>query len=371
MEKVIPIPVPVGGERGDLAPYEIPPNAMRKCQNMIRSDTGTLILRPGYKVTSGTQPGTRIMGLYYFRTASETEKSVAMTQTGWWQHDGTNWVDISGTALAGSTTQVGRFAVFPQSGTYRLIGVNGQGADNYWDGAAATYSALGGSPSVAVDVKVSANRVLLLVKPNTVQISEFNNSDSWPLSTTLPDSGDIMIGMERLGRAAVGIVGDSSQWVGRAQTGSFPFRFERVDEKPGTLSAATMLSDGLAIYYLGEDGIIYRFDNVGVSIASEAMKRFVIENLDYTNRGMSHGFYNRTYRVLVWLFPSVGSGSPDKGVYYDLRTGAMGRVVFGGTITASASWKTVTTLTWEDLSAYTWDTIGVDFPTWEQQNADF
>jgi len=362
----IPIPVPTGGERGDLPDNKVDANSYRLLQNMMLSRNGGLAMRNGYRELASTGPATRIMGLVYWRNASDsTNRTVAATRTGLWRFDGTSWADITGgTVLNAATTDIVRFEVFSTSGAFSAIAGDGGVVPQTWDGAAATFTDLGGSPPVAVDVSAAANRFLLLINPDNIRISAFNDPATWPagLTVRLPDRGDIKIGMERLGRLAVGIYGEESQWVGRAQRGSFPFRFEKIDEKPGPLSKGCIIGDGRVNYYLGTDGITYRFDGTACRPISLAMEAFVVENLNHDNKAMAHGWLDSQRRI-SWVFPSASSTAPNLGVYLDLNNMSMGRLSYNN-ITASARWGTVALVTWDDLTSFTWDTVAATFSSW-------
>src|SRR3990170_7391966 len=95
----VEFPVPVFGERGDLADRELPIGALRLCRNMLRSERGRLSIRPGYIVLSATNPTDRIMGIAGFTTAAAANRQVAGTLTKVWQYDGTDWLDITGAAF--------------------------------------------------------------------------------------------------------------------------------------------------------------------------------------------------------------------------------------------------------------------------------
>jgi hypothetical protein len=211
--------------------------------------------------------------------------------------------------------------------------------------------------------------MLWLVAPDNVRISEFNNPESLPtgngFNVRLVDAGDIMIGMERFNKTSVGIYGDESQYVARAQSGSSPFRFEKVDEAPGPLSAAAIVKVRGAHYWLAEDCNVHRFDSVSVVPVGWAMKRFVESNLHFTNRKMTHGVFIRTLQKIFWFFPGVAQAAPNLGIYFDVRTGEMGRLTFGSSITASAQWRAVNIVTWADLAGFTWDNLAESYPTWD------
>lgn len=360
--------MPRGGERNDIPPHELGLDNLVVCQNMVRNRKGELVLRPGYRQFVTPGPAQRIMALTYYRTTALADRTVAGTLLGWWQFNGVSWADISGTALTGTSTDEVRFAVFPE-GTpivYNLIGVNNVDSPKVWDGAAATYSALGGSPPTAADITVASNRVLMLVRPNTIRVSAINNSASWPAANAaiLPDAGDILIGMERMSRTTVGILGDRSQWIAKPQQGTFPFRFDIISEQPGPVSARAIVRWGNSLYYLADDGNVYQFDGVVTKPVGAAMEAFVAENLNFTLKAMSHGFYLYEFGLICWLFPSATATSPDYGIYYNPRTQEMGRLLFGTSITASSIWKSVALIKWSDLSSYTWANIAATYPTW-------
>src|SRR3990167_463813 len=364
---VIPFRVPRGGERNDIPPHELGLDNLVVCQNMLRSNKGELVLRPGYQQFVATGPAQRIMAAVYYRTTALSDRTVVGTLAGWWQFNGTSWVDISGTALTGTSTDEIRFAVFPE-GTpivYNLIGVNNVDSPKLWNGAAATYSALGGSPPTAADVAAASNRVLMLVRPNTIRVSAINNSASWPAANAaiLADAGDILIGMERMTRTTVGILGDRSQWIAKPQQGTFPFRFDLISEQPGPVSAKAIIRWGNSLYYLADDGNVYQFDGVACKPVGDAMENFVVSNMNFSNKVMSHAFYLYEFKVLCWLFPSGTSTSPDYGIWYNPITNAMGRLLYGTGITASSVWKSVALVKWADLTG-SWSNIAATYPTW-------
>jgi len=362
---VIPVNVPTGGERGDIPDHQLDANFFRFLQNMYVNDQGRLILRDGFEPLASSGPGGRIMGLAFFRSSGGANRTVASNQTKLFSYDGSTWTDrTGGTAMTATTRQLSRWQVFATSGTYRIIHVNEADAPQRGDGASA-FADLGGSPPIAIDIAAAANRVLMLVNPDNIRISEFNDDTTWPagLTVRLIDRGDRMLGMERLGRLAVAIYGEDSQWIARAQLGSFPFRFEKIDEKPGPISKATVVADGNIHYYLGIDGIVYRFDGVNVVPWHRGLQNYIKSNLNFGNRAMSHGVLIRRIRHIFWFFPLATASSPNAGVYLDLDRRAMGRITIAP-VTASAQWTTVALTSWGDLSSFTWANVSSTFATW-------
>ena len=100
-----PILVPTGGERSDLPDNKVDANSFRLLQNMVLNRSGQLSMRPGYSELASSGPGTRIMGLVYWKTSAAADKTVAATRTGLWKFQGSSWTDITGgTVLSAATT---------------------------------------------------------------------------------------------------------------------------------------------------------------------------------------------------------------------------------------------------------------------------
>lgn len=370
--QTIEFSVPTFGERGDLADNELPTQALRICQNMMRDEKGLLAIRPGHSLIGTTQPGGRIMGVQYFKTAGNSDRQVAANLAGVWQYDGANWADITlgGSALSGGTKDHVRFEVMAVGGVYNVIIFNGVNTPKIWDGAAATYSNLGGTPGVSIDGAVAAGRLLLLQAPFNFKISDFNNPAVWPSGSgfngALVDGGDLGVSVERINRTSVAFLGEESQYVARAQSGSSPFRFEKIDEKPGPLSTAAVVKYGSILYWLGEDYNIYRFDGTACTAVGWAMKSYVRTTIDDTNRKMAHGTYIDDVGKIFWWFPRKTATTPNDGIFYDIRTGEMGRLLYSSGITSSARGRLAgaTSVTWNGLGG-TWDTLAATYPTWD------
>jgi hypothetical protein len=366
-------PVPILGERGDIADNELPTTALRLSQNAFRSERGRLSVRPGYKILhAGTNPGGRIMGLGYFRTAAGQERQIAANQTRVWQFNGTTWVDItlSGSELSGADTNHVHFRTFPTFGIYKTMIFNGVNTPKIWDGSAVAYSNMGGTPGVTIDGTVVANRALLLQPPNRIKVSDVNNPEVYPagfgFNIELIDGGDLLVGIEQLTRTSAAVLGEESQWVLRAQPGNNPIRAERVAQESGPMSSAVIIMYGSGvIYYLADDYNIYRFDGVHCQAIGWAMKPWITSNINVSNKKMAHGCYVDSIGKIFWFFPGKGQTAPNLGVHFDPRTGEMGRLSYSRQITASGRVRVIVTLTWDDLAGFTWDNIAATFPTWE------
>ena len=329
--------VPVLGERGDVCDPRASARSLRLSQNVFRGDNGILNIRPGYKkLPVDSSPGGRIMGVGHFKTVSSLDRQIAANRTSVWQFDGTTWVNITGTPLTGTDYDHVRFTTFYELGVYKTIITNSVNTPKIWDGSTPTYIELGGSPGVAIDSVVCANRALLLQHPNRVRVSEFNNAQIYPALVgfiiDLIDSGDFMVGMETLTRTAVAVLGEESQWVLRSQSGPFPFKPERISEEVGPMSAAAIVNVGSAVYYLGDDYNVYKFDGVSCTAVGWAMKNWVKSNINVGNKSMAHGEYFDLIGKIFWFFPAGSSTAPNYGIHLDPRLAR-----WGGFIMATGS----------------------------------
>lgn len=364
--------IPVLGERGDLTDRELPIGALRLCSNMLRSEKGRLTIRPGHTLLTSTNPTDRVMGIAGFSTAAGVTKQVASTLTKVWSYGSSIWNDITGTAFGGANTDHVRSAVMALAGVYNIILMNGFNAPKSWDGAAGTCSALGGSPGIFIDGMVLANRLVGLVAPETVWISDFNNPAVWPTGAgfrvRLVDSGDLMVGVGRLTRMSGAILGEESQWVTRAQSGSSPFRYDQISNRSGPLSCACIVSAGESkLFWLAKDYNVYQFDGVQCIAVGWAMKPYVKDTIDPSNEKMTHGVFVDQLNKIFWLFPDQTSASlgPNRGIFLDVRTGEMGRLYYASPITAMGRVKIAYGITWDGLASYTWDNLAAAYPTWD------
>ena len=246
---VTEIPVPTPGARSDVPRHRLPPDAMvaDDAANVVIRD-GWLVNRPGFSAINSTLVSGRPMGVILFKTGASSKFLVVGTTTTLAKLNAaqTGWDALTGaTALTGSADDPISFTVFPQGGSDYLIAVNGVNVPQEWDGVAGTFSDSGTLP-IADDITTAANRVLLLrtIEGGTrynfrVRWSNFNvrgTSDSANF-VDLSDTSDILVGGRALSRVQVAIYKEASQWIGVAQSGSQPFRFDLRDSMPGPVSS--------------------------------------------------------------------------------------------------------------------------------------
>ena len=166
---IIPVNVPMGGERGDIPDHQLDANFFRLLQNWHIDTKGQLTLRDGYEPLAASGPGTRILGLAHFKNEGGTSRTVASTPTGLWSYDGTSWTDRTATVMTASNLQLSRWQVFAESGVVKIIHVNEKDVVQIGTGAA-NFADLGGTPpTLSLDVIAVANRVLLLKGPDNIR----------------------------------------------------------------------------------------------------------------------------------------------------------------------------------------------------------
>ena len=346
--------------------------------NVLMRD-GALVNRPGMKqLTANTVTG-RPMGVQFFQISALSRIVVVGTTVGWYSLNQAvspfTFTDLTGgTALTGDGDNFVQFTVFPQGNDMRLIGVNGHrnNVPKYWIGTG-NYASLGGTPYAAQDVTTAANRVLLfhtmetaVEYPFRVRHSDFNDSDTWPANNfaDLSDTPDAIIAGKALSRVSVGIYKEDTQWVGLAQQGTFPFRYELQDHKPGPVSPAAVVDADGRHFYLARDGSVYSFDGSRCTHIGEPNRRFILKNLNFDAKERTFGFYSRRDRMVYWFFPSVTTDDCDMGVSLHIDTGQFWPHALKKTVACAAPWDYIAALTWGDLSAFTWTNLAATYATW-------
>lgn len=369
------LPPPLLGVKQDDLELRIPLDYTRESFNMV-SRRGKLEVRPGIVKVRATAPSTsKVIGGITFKTMAGVAKTVAATRTTWWSLGASSWADLTdGVALTAGINDQARFQVFPSAGVNLLIGVNNVDTPKSWDGAAATFLALAGSPpSTARDVTAVANYVILgnvieggVRYTSRLRISAFNNPISWSAtSADVNGTEDDIVGIRRIGRAAFAIYKDYSVWTGVLQAGTFPFAFDLITEVSGPCSPSSIVTyDGGKHCYLGNDARLYVFDGLAVTPVSGQVDQSLVDDLKGLARVRSWGMYRRADRMVWFLFP-FASDDPDRGVSYHIDSGAVQFHNFGKKLTAGWRGDDIAALGWNDLATFTWANIAATYPTWE------
>lgn len=373
------LPVPTGGVRYDILPHRLPQESLADSRNVIIRH-GRLVPRPGLvKLITGAF-GEQVVGGAYYQLSDGTEKVVGMGLTTWKSANfGTNvWTNITGTALTGTADDQGRFLIWPEGGTIYVLGLNNVDGPKEHNGTAASYSALTGLSqwTTAKDWTATYNRIVVgntveggVRYPSRIRFSNFNTRSTWSAADLIDliDTNDRIVAVRALNRTAFAVFKEQSQWLGVGQTGVFPFRVELQDTQPGPASPNAVIERFGVLYYMGQDGSFYSFDGTRTTHIGERIRKKVQANLNFVTIGRVHGFYRQLDRSLIWFFPTTGN-NPTVAVWLQLDAGQWfyHELAVGIEITASWTFKLVSSLTWDTLpAAWTWDTISTDYPSWD------
>jgi len=332
------IPPPLGGVIKSTPSHLVPQGYLADAQNMYASD-GKLVLRAGYSSFGGSGTTARNMGGLYFQFSNTGEKIVISTISGWHAYNTStgNWDSITqaSSKLNSDITDQTEFTIFNFSNGMKLIGVNNVDSTKKWDGKTSAYEYLGdaisGSAAVrGIDVCNVANRVVIgntltsggSRSPFAIRISAFNNPDSWPsnLVVHLTETPGEIVGIEALSRLSFAIHKEDSQWVGTAQGGVFPFKFELITNKPGTVSPAALLRHEGKHYYMANDANFYVFDGISTKEIGEAIAPYIKSSVNWNYLKIAHGTYYSLKNQIWWFYPGAGSETCNKVVSYNIKT---------------------------------------------------
>ena len=377
----IELPPPLGGVRGDVVPYQIPPGYLWRSLNVLER-YGRLRTRQGLRPTAAAGPGSRIVGGQAFTTAAGVDQTVAATPSGWWRLGPAAWVDISGSVLTGSVDDPARFVVFPSSGINWLVGVNNANVPQKWNGVAGTFVPVGGSPPIAKDITVASNFIVLgnvvesgVRSPSRIRVSNFNDLDLWTQygPADLTDSNDDIVAVRGLTRTTFAVHKSKSIWLGYAQLGLFPFQFERMEVCPGPCSPAAVVQVDQEHYVLSTDLRVRKFNGSKAVVVSEPVEYYLqTAGLPTTfrsvNRARAWGVYDALNRVVWFCFPGPMGPDPMVAITLDIDTGTIHPHVFPFPITAGWEGHDISSLSWDDLLIYA-DWLGgafeATYPDWD------
>lgn len=336
-----PIPVPKGGVRPDLDPLEIGFGALSQGQNVVYQD-GFFQVRPG-PFLYGNNVAQRVVGYAQYTMSDETLRTVKGTTTGWWKFNaGTRlWVDITGAALTGSQDNLQVFRIFQKAGATHLLGQNGKDSPKKWDGNAAAYSNMAGSPPIARCMMVLFNYVLMgnllsggTVSPTGLDVSAEGNFDAgWGATLTklLNDTPGPIRAMLEFDNFTGAIYKSDAVVKVYPQGSSEPFRFEwskqqmsqaGVNFGPVGALAAVALDDG-AHAILGEDYAVRLNDGVSLRSMGRAIQKQISDTANPAIMARAFGFYDSENRKIWFFYPESGRTDCNLAVCIDRDTGAM------------------------------------------------
>ncbi len=323
-QQSIPIPLPAGGVRADLLSDHLPPDALAASENWIFRD-GAMRTRNGLAALAATV-SQRPTGYIYYPHNDGSARLVKATTGKWFKYVSGAWTDITGTALSGGPTDQQVFRVFDKGGVKYLLGTNGANTMKKWDGVAATYSDVGGTPPRARCMMIINDRILLgnlfssfgsaVAGGSSYDISAYIDFDTgWgaTLSGILADTPGEITAMVEMGGLRGAIYKTDAVYIVTASGGITPVSFELRQagiEGPVAPLAVARLSDGLHVY-LAQDGSLMQFDGVSTDTLGYPIQKYIAGSVDFTAIRRSFLVWDSERKELHVVYPETGSTDPN------------------------------------------------------------
>jgi hypothetical protein len=358
----IPIPTHTSGVIADSDPENMPVGALLEGENWIYED-GELKLRDGFSVF-GNDVNQRPMGLIQYLHSAGGLRTVQATTLGWWRFSSGTWTDITGSGLTGAPTDLQVFRVFQKSSATYLLGTNaGVNTMKKWDGVAATYSDVGGSPARCKTMMVLFDRVIIgnLLSGGTisglaVDVSAFQDFDAgWGTVLTalvgIETEGSI-IAMRELGALTGAIYKEDAIVDAIAQDGQVPFRFvtnkTKIDGPASSLSV-TGPREGFHLI-LTKNGAIMRWDGVSYTSLGRSFQAHIAKSCNLASMGRSFALYDSEKNNAWFFYPERGSIDPKIGIVINLNNLSMWPFRLAFPVSAAGRINSSTGLTIGDLT---------------------
>jgi hypothetical protein len=271
------------------------------------------------------------------------------------------WVNITGTDLTGSTTDLISTAV-PLLAGQRLLCIS-NGIDNIrkWTASGNTAD-LGGSPPKAKFIQeyktylVCANITGGVDISQRVQWSDTADPETWSSGNAgavdLIEDGDDITGLSLFGDN-VCVHKDRSIYLGYLISSTLVFRFDRKATGVGTIANGSIqnLPSGEQIF-LAKDGL-YLFNGVNCRSVSQNINEEIRDSINAQYASKAWSIIVREKKE-VWIGIPLGSQTSGETVYkYNYETG----IILKDTRTAvNAAWKGASSagLTWDEMVG-SWD----------------
>lgn len=248
--------------------------------------------------TNAVSTATRVFGAYSFIDDDANILNFAGSQYELYNQSGSSWIEVSRTSTSATTYNTAsdgqwRFTAYGQ----RIIATNlADTIQSYLAGTSTNFSALSTSAPKAKDVAVINNFLVGVhiddgaIRPNRVRWSALNDPTNWSTAnsaTTLADYQDLEddggYNQRIVPTQNYGVIVRESQIVRMEFIGAPGiFQFTVAERGRGTKAVNSVVSDGVFVYYLGENGF-YAFDGTrSVPIGDNKVDRFFLSKLDST-----------------------------------------------------------------------------------------
>ena len=359
------------------------PGGVRENQNIAAIDEGYLlssknwigrggIARPrdGYDRmgTGAVAAADRILG-FGFRGSIGIEKNLVLhTLTKAYSWNGTAFTDVTGTWTATTASRPVRFATMFWGGTLNLLRVNEDNAMDKWSGTGSFADPTQAAPKGRDITSTNSRLIIARADGNAYryQFSNFRDGDKWTAAdfNDLDATPDEAIGCRAFGPLTFAAYKEDSVWLGIAQIATEPFQFQYVATVPGPVSASVIIAYGGWHYWLGKDGVVYRFNGSSIEPFAVDLRDYIQTNWKWETRERTHDWlFAQQEAELYFVFPRVSNEKLDIGFMVNLQTGTMHPLEFTHEISAASEWIAQPGVAWDDLTG-TWQTLADTYPTW-------
>lgn len=402
-QQVVPIPVPLGGWRTDVARQDLPPDVLADGQNVVVDRDGRLKPRQGYALLATQLPITpdpdpRIMGIVAWEDDA-AEWIVVATLQRWFALLGGVFADITPIDQFndGDPRSPTRFAQFGfDQGRTVLYGVNGATHDlmRRWVAGDAQYTTMvdthGDPPRnfslAANDITILVNRLVAVNttedgvrNPRRVRWSSVLDGTNWPALAFNDLAGNfgniVCIQPSSLTSGVIYCDSGAVRITAVPGTDAGAFVFDIVQgAQAGPVSPTAIISFGAVHFYLATDGHIWQCDGFNAQQISAPIDAGLLANLAIGAAQKPVTLYDETQQRLWFFVAFQGDTVADAaeslhGISYDLLRGTWGvPAKFANAVTAADALLEMMGPTWDNPGGpppdgYSWNSA--PWPSWD------
>lgn len=265
-------------------------------------------------VTNAVSTGDRVFGAFSFIDDEGNVENFASDQHELFNQSGSDWVNVSVSSTAANTYNTAsdgqwRFTSFGQ----RIIATNlADEIQSYVVGESTAFTTLSTAAPKVKDVAIVNNFLVGVhtsngtVIPNRVQWSALNDPTDWSTSAvTLSDFQDLEeeggFNQRIIPTQNYGLIVRENALVRMEFIGSPGiFQFTTAERNRGTKAINSVVSDGIIVYYLSENGF-YAFDGTNsIPIGDNKIDRFFLSKLDDNLLHLVKGAINPVEKYIAW-----------------------------------------------------------------------
>ena len=286
--------------------------------------------------TNPTSTSARVIGAFSFIDKGGDVNNFAGDVGELYNQSGSTWVNVSKASTEASTYNTvsdgqWRFTAFGQ----RVVATNlADNIQSYVTGTSTAFADLSTSAPKAKDIAVIDNFLVGVhiddgtIRPNRVQWSALDDATDWSTSAvSLSDFQDLEddggFNQRIVPTQNYGLIVREQKLVRMEFIGSPGiFQFTVAEEKRGIKAINGVVSDGVTVYLLTENGF-FAFDGTrSIPIGDNKVDRFFLSKLDENNINLVKAAVNPIEKYIVWGYKDVSkSGSITDMIFYHWTEG--------------------------------------------------